>query len=182
MSKWVQPMKYTGKYPSEWNGYTFLQWSNYAQNFHEGVDYNFGYGSQDKGLKVMACSEGTVEYVGYVPDWKLRIKGDKYWNATWGHHVFVRHKHPKYGIIYSHYAHLQNVKVKVGDRVATGQQIGECSNSGNPKMSPHLHFEIRRPMYRGYNFYPTLKTGWTREKMREFYFDPYLFIETENTK
>jgi len=41
-------------------------------------------------------------------------------------------------------AHLKqgSVRVKEGDRVTSGQQIGECGNSGNTT-EPHLHFHLQ---------------------------------------
>ncbi len=44
---------------------------------------------------------------------------------------------------YAMYAHLQrhSAMVRPGDRVAAGQQIARCGNSGN-STEPHLHFQI----------------------------------------
>jgi hypothetical protein len=44
---------------------------------------------------------------------------------------------------YALYAHIQTgaVKVKVGDRLATGQVIGAVGNTGNSD-APHLHFHV----------------------------------------
>ena len=35
-----------------------------------------------------------------------------------------------------------SVRVKVGDKVKTGEQIGACGNSGNSP-TPHLHFHVQ---------------------------------------
>ncbi|MFD9561934.1 peptidoglycan DD-metalloendopeptidase family protein [Streptomyces sp. NPDC059994] len=48
--------------------------------------------------------------------------------------------HP--GGYYSQYAHLAAVTVDQGDRVSTGQWIGQAGTTGN-STGPHLHFEIR---------------------------------------
>ncbi|WP_190092005.1 M23 family metallopeptidase [Streptomyces melanogenes] len=48
--------------------------------------------------------------------------------------------HP--GGYYSQYAHLAAVTVDQGDRVGTGQWIGQAGTTGN-STGPHLHFEIR---------------------------------------
>ena len=47
------------------------------------------------------------------------------------------------GGYYAFYAHLQpgSVKVKLGDRVKKGQQVGLLGNSGN-STAPHLHFHM----------------------------------------
>ncbi|MEV4970312.1 M23 family metallopeptidase [Streptomyces scopuliridis] len=45
--------------------------------------------------------------------------------------------------VYAVYAHLRrgSLRVGVGDRVAAGQEIAECGNSGNSS-EPHLHFQL----------------------------------------
>ncbi|NJP68875.1 M23 family metallopeptidase [Streptomyces sp. ventii] len=45
--------------------------------------------------------------------------------------------------VYAVLAHLRrgSLRVGVGDRVAAGQQLGECGNSGNSS-HPHLHYQL----------------------------------------
>ncbi|MFJ8474598.1 M23 family metallopeptidase [Kitasatospora sp. NPDC094011] len=43
---------------------------------------------------------------------------------------------------YAQYAHLSSIGVKVGQSVATGQQLGYSGATGNVT-GPHLHFEVR---------------------------------------
>jgi|694.fasta_scaffold02962_8 murein DD-endopeptidase MepM/ murein hydrolase activator NlpD len=164
--KWIHPIKFTGNYPNKWAGYTFLQWSKHSWNWHEGVDYNFGYGSNDLGLPVVAVSDGVIDWQGY--------------HKGWGNHVFIKHEHPIHGTIYSHYAHLKNMKRRIGEKVKMGDQIGECGATGWSNMSPHLHFEIRKPIGKGYDFYPSPLKGWTKTKTKQFYTDPYYFIEADS--
>jgi hypothetical protein len=47
------------------------------------------------------------------------------------------------GGVYALFAHLRrgSVGVRPGDRVARGQQLAECGNSGNSS-EPHLHFQL----------------------------------------
>jgi hypothetical protein len=56
-----------------------------------------------------------------------------------GNHVVVRIRRG----VYAFYAHVRpgTVRVRVGQRVRTGQQLGELGNSGNTG-APHLHFGI----------------------------------------
>ena len=63
--------------------------------------------------------------------------------------------------IYSFYAHLSEIRVKVGDKVTQGQVIalegGDPSTDPNPGDSTghHLHFEIRTKSGYGNDVDPT---------------------------
>lgn len=46
----------------------------------------------------------------------------------------------------SRYLHLSRCSVKVGERVARGQVLGESGNTGNSE-GPHLHLDLRVPEY-----------------------------------
>ncbi len=54
-----------------------------------------------------------------------------------GNNIIIDHGHN----IRSRYAHLDKIRVKVGEQVARGQNIGIQGNSGRSS-GPHLHFEI----------------------------------------
>ncbi|HEY0026151.1 MAG TPA: M23 family metallopeptidase [Longimicrobium sp.] len=57
-----------------------------------------------------------------------------------GNHVIVDHGTGEYSVL----AHLRSgsVAVRAGDRVARGQRLGECGNSGNSS-EPHLHYQLQ---------------------------------------
>jgi hypothetical protein len=57
-----------------------------------------------------------------------------------GNHVIVDHGTGEYSVL----AHLRSgsVAVRPGDRVARGQRLGECGNSGNSS-EPHLHYQLQ---------------------------------------
>lgn len=56
-----------------------------------------------------------------------------------GNHVIIDHGDG----VFSAYAHMRrgSVRVRPGERIATGQQLGEVGNSGNSS-EPHLHFQL----------------------------------------
>lgn len=175
-TSFIQPMKFTGTYPGNWPGYTFLQQrtpEGHPELRHIGVDYNYGAANQDIGFDAICAASGVVEKC---------IK----WNgaAGYGNHVFIRHElsdrlKAKYGcdVLYSHYAHLNDIACQEGQDINKGDLIGHVGNSGT--QYGHLHVEIRKPTGLGYESYPSDKP---EDWLRQYYFDPYLFIEENKTE
>ncbi|MGW0534691.1 M23 family metallopeptidase [Streptomyces sp. NPDC003032] len=64
--------------------------------------------------------------------------------GAFGIEVVVRHR----GGYYTQYAHLAAVTVEQGDKVRTGQWVGQAGTTGN-STGPHLHFETRLTPYLG---------------------------------
>lgn len=58
--------------------------------------------------------------------------------GAFGIEVVIKHA----GGCYTQYAHLAAVTVSPGDRVTTGQWIGQSGTTGN-STGPHVHFEVR---------------------------------------
>lgn len=83
----------------------------------------------DTGTPVKAVHRGTVVKAG------PNGGGD---GPAYGNAIVIEHDDRTY----SQYAHLSQVKVQVGQRVDTGQEIGLSGSTGN-STGPHLHFEIR---------------------------------------
>lgn len=160
--KFVQPMEHTGLPNTPgWAGYDYLQWTGSVH--HPGLDYNWGAGEQDKGKPVFAIASGLVEKCIY---WNGKSRG-------FGNHIFIKHiLESSNKIIYSHYCHLNTIVVEDGQEVNIGRKIGTCGGSGG--WPSHLHLEIRKPLSKGYNFWPK---GYTAEWIDNNYFDPYKFIE-----
>ena len=84
---------------------------------------------------VTATKDGIIENVPFSPKMAVPITLE----TVGGNHVIL----DVGGGYYAFYAHLVpgSVKVKVGDRVKKGQQVGLLGNSGN-STAPHLHFHM----------------------------------------
>lgn len=91
------------------------------------------------GLPVLAAAPGLVsQVVDGVPD---NPPGELDTRQNWGNTVVIAH-----GVgIFTVYAHLQprSIRVKPGDGVAAGTEIGRCGNSGRSAV-PHLHFQVQQ--------------------------------------
>lgn len=87
---------------------------------HAGLDFRAPSGSP-----AQVTAPGTVSKAG--------------WNGGYGRMVEVDH-----GNGYSsRYAHLSKIRVKVGQKLSTGDTVGDVGSSGR-STGPHLHYEIRR--------------------------------------
>lgn len=96
------------------------------------------------GLPVVAAGSGTVALVeDGIPDNRI---GEINPQDNWGNAVVISHG-PS---LFSVYAHLQpkSLRVKVGDVVTPGMEIGRCGNSGRSP-TPHIHFQIQRSKHLG---------------------------------
>lgn len=98
------------------------------------------YGSY--GRRVLACADGRIVALrDGLPDHApgpttLPNRGA---SDLRGNHVVIRHAKAEYSLC----AHLQrgSVRVRVGNQVCRGQEIGLCGNSGRSAV-PHLHFQF----------------------------------------
>ncbi|HSA49927.1 MAG TPA: transglycosylase family protein [Yinghuangia sp.] len=88
-------------------------------NGHTGEDF-----SAASGTPVKAVTSGTIVKAG--------------WGGAYGNEIVIKHADGKY----TQYGHLSSLSVSVGQKVATGQQVGLAGSTGN-STGPHLHFEVR---------------------------------------
>lgn len=90
------------------------------------------------GEPILAPAAGTVvAAVDGLPDQAIGARDTK---AVAGNHVMLDLGHGEYAML----AHLQrgSVQVEPGRRVAPGDVLGRCGNSGNTS-EPHLHFHLQ---------------------------------------
>ncbi|MEH0576687.1 MULTISPECIES: M23 family metallopeptidase [Streptomyces] len=117
-ASWIDPVK---KYTLT---ASFAQAGAMWQATHSGQDF-----AVPSGTKVMAAHGGTVVKAGG------NGAGD---GPAYGNAIVIKHANG----VYSQYAHLSQIDVKIGQIVKTGQKIALSGNTGNTS-GPHLHFEIR---------------------------------------
>ncbi|MEJ6398670.1 M23 family metallopeptidase [Yoonia sp. 208BN28-4] len=86
---------------------------------HAGTDF-----AAPIGTPIYATADGVVTSAG--------------WSSGYGRLIKIQHE---FGIE-TRYAHLNSMRVSVGQRVSRGQRIGDMGNSGR-STGPHLHYEIR---------------------------------------
>jgi hypothetical protein len=100
-------------------------YTQYGLKGHNGVDF-----STPVGTPIYACDDGVVTVAE---------------ERTGGYGRHVRIQHDTYLTIYGH---LSSMKVKVGQEVVSGQEIGRSGGNTDNKYcgsstGPHLHFEVR---------------------------------------
>lgn len=86
---------------------------------HAGTDF-----AAPIGTPIYATADGVVTQAG--------------WHSGYGRLITIQHE---FGIE-TRYAHLNAMRVSVGQRVSRGERIGDMGNSGR-STGPHLHYEIR---------------------------------------
>lgn len=89
--------------------------------FHSGIDL-----LANQGTPVQAIGDGTVAFANE--------------QGTYGNLIIINHS----GGLQSRYAHLDSIKVSVGQPVKKGDIVGTVGTTGKPTISQsHLHFEVR---------------------------------------
>ena len=87
---------------------------------HAGIDFRAAVGTP-----VRATGAGTVVRAG--------------WNGGYGRMVEIDHSSG----LTTRYAHLSRIRVRQGERLDSGDIVGETGSSGR-STGPHLHYEVRR--------------------------------------
>lgn len=124
--KYIKPMtQYTITSEFGWRPSPFPP---YQPELHNGIDLANGGGSQ-----IFASQEGEVVQAG--PE-----------HFSWfGNYVVIKHPDG----LYTGYAHLSQINVKVGQKVTQGQLIGLEGDTG-PVTGPHLHFQVMKSYSNGW--------------------------------
>jgi hypothetical protein len=90
------------------------------------------------GRPILAPADGTVTDV--IDGVRDNVPGSMNPYSAVGNAVVIQHREHECSVL----AHLRlgTVKVKVGDQVKRGQELGLCGNSGNSS-EPHLHHHLQ---------------------------------------
>lgn len=91
---------------------------NYSN--HKGVDL-----AKDMGEEITSAFDGEVTFAAYD-------------NGGYGNLVIIKHSNE----METYYAHLNEIKVNVGQKINKGDIIGTVGSTGY-STGPHLHFELR---------------------------------------
>jgi murein DD-endopeptidase MepM/ murein hydrolase activator NlpD len=100
---------------------------------HTGVDM-----AAALGTPVLAAADGVVNWAGFGLFEHYSDPEDTYGLAVSIRQDFGYDGQP----IYTAYAHMSKIFVKVGEHVTQGEEIGEVGQTGDAT-GPHLHFEVR---------------------------------------
>ena len=113
----------------------------FRTRYHMGEDWNgLEGGNSDLGKPVYATANGIV-----VLARNMRM--------GWGNLVIIRHiflEEKQMKTVDSVYAHLDRIFVSEGKQIVRGQQIGTIGTNRGRYIA-HLHFEIRKNLFIGYN-------------------------------
>ena len=99
-----------------------------TKKFHSGIDIGGSYGNA-----IMAAGSGVVIFTAKP------VQGQNTGGSGYGNYCIIDHG----GGYTTLYGHMRNVYVKTGQKVKSGQKIGEMGSTGT-STGAHLHFEVRK--------------------------------------
>lgn len=155
-------------WPGHWfdaTGFGALYFEHSPQQaYHTGADLNLNrpYWDADARSPVYAAASGTVTFASRI--------------AGWGNIIIIRHDPlvTTGQVMRSRYAHVEDLRVEVGDRVQRGQHIANIGNAEGA-LPYHLHFDLSptEVLERSPWDWPKLDL----ERLYRDYVDPEKFIE-----
>ena len=118
-----------------WTDPDYRYGSDYFNLFqpHNGVDFPTG-----ANVPVVAAADGVINWIGVGLFGHFPNINDPYGMAVSIRHDFGYRGQP----VFTAYAHLLRIDVKMGQRVKAGDQLGLTGGTGRAT-GPHLHFEVR---------------------------------------
>lgn len=155
-------------WPGHWfdaTGFAALYGATGTQCYHTGVDLNLNtpHWDADAHSAVYAAAHGLVVFAGTLP--------------VWGDVVVIRH-FLDHGSVWTRYAHVESLTVRVGDLVGRGSLIGSISN-GYGRYPYHLHFDVAQI---DLGVRPGDWPGLNLPIVLDYYLDPLQFILTHRPR
>ena len=162
-----------GSYQDAATGTTYTGWyiathfnEDYSLGTHTGEDWNGnGGGNTDLGQDVHAVANGLVTFA-------------KNCGQLWGNVVMIEHRYyENYEAksITSLYAHLNEIKVGVGDTIKRRQVIATIGRDPDKTFQAHLHLELRWDKSLEPTYWPS-SNGKSHDWISEHYAEPTSFI------
>lgn len=112
-----------------------------TEHAHTGVDID-----APMHTPILAAADGKVVFAGYG----LALGGGNTADP-YGLAVVIRHNFSYSGqSLMTVYAHMEKITVKIGQKVKTGDQLGQVGITGNTT-GPHVHFEVRLEENKAYS-------------------------------
>jgi murein L,D-transpeptidase YafK len=159
--------KATGKVHDGWYIATHFA-EKYSLGIHPGEDWNgSGGGNTDLGQDVYAVSNGRVIFAEHC-------------GKLWGNVILIEHifyENYKRRSITSLYAHLQEIKVRKGEKVKKRQLIATIGQDPDKLFNAHLHLELRWDSSLSPTYWPS-SDGKDQAWVREHYAEPTAFIKS----
>jgi hypothetical protein len=120
---------------------------------HEPLDpndyYRGGYSSTRGGIhRAIDIGVATIRDRRCLAGWRSKVISiGNVWGSAYGQQVLLKHRSRLTGRVwYSFYAHLERIDVRVGQKLAAGDRVGICGDTGD-STAPHLHYEVHRKPY-----------------------------------
>jgi len=135
-----------------------------AEAYHTGADLNLNHPffDADRDAPVYSAASGVVTFSARLPGW--------------GWLIVIRHDPliTTGQVVYGRYAHVNQARVQIGDRVVRGQQIANVGNADGA-FAYHLHFDLSHT-----RILETSPGDWPKMNLNRVlanYLDPRDFIE-----
>lgn len=137
-----------------------------SEAYHTGADLNLPRDA-DAHSPVYSCANGVVTFASRLP--------------TWGNVIIIKHDPLATNgkVLYSRYGHVENMVIKVGDRVKRGQQIAKVGNAFG-RFAYHLHFDLSPT-----TILESHPEHWPAKNLKNLlanYIDPRKFIQENRPK
>jgi len=129
--------------------------------YHTGADLNLPRNA-DAHTPVYAAASGMVTFAARLP--------------VWGNVIIIKHDPLREDglVLYGRYAHVEDIQVRVGQRVTRGQQIARIGDAYG-RWAYLLHFDLSPTTILEQN--PAHWAGHDKEQVFKHYLDPREFIE-----